>query len=149
MEETLVARAPGRPGRRKGSGKRAGADGAWGLRAVQALADPSRWRIIRELAAGSRTLGDLATRVGLSAACTSHHVSILKETELVLTSRDARTLVCSLARTPGRAGDLLDLVLGSSTVRQISNQTQTRPATGAPELDHSPRRRSDIEEFLF
>jgi DNA-binding transcriptional ArsR family regulator len=149
VNTTSIAPVRGRPGRRKGSGKLAGAGSEWGLRAVQALADPSRWRIVRELAASSGTLGDLAARVDLSAACTSHHVSILKEVGLVTTSRDARTVRCELATGSGDAVRLLELVLEDRVLPNLSNRPQTRPATGAPELEVAASRRKDIEEFLF
>jgi ArsR family transcriptional regulator, lead/cadmium/zinc/bismuth-responsive transcriptional repressor len=154
VEETLNGRVPGRPGRRKGSGKRAGAEGAWGQRAVQALADPSRWRIVIELAQAPRPLGELASRVGLSAACTSHHISILKEAELVETHREARSTVCSIPPAKSRAGELLHLVSEAQTqAAYVSNQMNStpigsrRPRTGAPELETTPRR--DIEDFLL
>lgn len=163
MEETLQIHPPGRPGRRKGSGKRAGAEGAWGLRAVQALADSSRWRIVLELERGSRSLGELAGLVGLSAACTSHHVSILKQSELVETRREARALRISVPDAGSRARRLLDLLAaGPANVSLLSNRVTlsgydprmaVRPRTAAPELEASmPRsRRSsgiDIEEHL-
>lgn len=133
MSTTSIAPVRGRPGRRKGSGKRAGAESEWGLRAVQALADPSRWRIVRELSNGASTLGDLAARVDLSPACTSHHVTILREAELVTTTRDARSTRCALTTEPGSSRRLLDLVLGESP--KLSNRPFVRP--------------KDIEDFLF
>jgi DNA-binding transcriptional ArsR family regulator len=161
MEETVNGRVPGRPGRRKGSGKRAGAEGAWGQRAVQALADPSRWRIVFELEQGARPLGELASRIGLSAACTSHHISILKEAELVETRRVARSIVCSVPSPASRAGALLRLVApGRMNIPYVSNPTvgagagSRRPRTGAPELEvEIPKGRipagTDIEDFLL
>lgn len=160
MEETTNARVPGRPGRRMGSGKRAGSEGAWGQRAVQALADPSRWRIVHELGLGPRSLGDLANRVGLSAACMSHHISILKEAELVVVRREARRTWCSIPETDSRAGDLLKvLAIEGRSIPPISNPRiqvveSIRPMTGAPELETASagtRRTSgiDIEDYLL
>ena len=154
MEETLQMPVQGRPGRRKGSGKRAGAEAAWGQRAVQALADPSRWRIVRALEQGPRALGELATLIELSAACTSHHVSILRESGLVETRRQARSIRISLPSGGTQAADLLRLVAGGPTtvslVSKPEQRSRYRPQTGAPELE-SPRRPSgiDIEEFLL
>ena len=146
METTSAERVKGGPGRRKGSGKRAGEGASWGLRAVQALADPSRYRIVVELAAGPRILGDLARRVELSAPCTSHHISILKEMGFVETQRDARMLRCSLARGDTPAGRMLDLLLADRYLPNISNRHST---VSAPELEPAPNRSKRIEEFLF
>ena len=151
----------GRPGRRKGSGARAGGDASWGLRAVQALADPSRWRMVRSLAGTSRSLGELAREVGLSAGCTSHHVSILKEVGLVETVRVARQVRCSLSEPGSRGAIFLAAVEAEEVdVPLISNYERDRgqehrPAPAAPELEESGtagagRKRSiPMEDFLL
>ena len=139
-------RTKGRPGRRMGSGKRAGSDAEWGLRALQALADPSRWRIVQELAAAPRTMGELADRIDLSAACTTHHISILKEMEFVESSREARQVRCSLTTGSSRAARLLAIVLADRTLPKVSNRTSSH---AAPELETAASYRKPIEEFLF
>jgi DNA-binding transcriptional ArsR family regulator len=146
METTSAERVKGGPGRRKGSGKRAGSDAAWGLRALQALADPSRYRIVDVLFSGTRSLGDLARQVDLSAPCVSHHISILKEMEFVETQREGRLLRCSLARGESRAARMLDLILADRYILNVSNRHST---VAAPEFDPSPKRSKPIEEFLF
>jgi ArsR family transcriptional regulator len=145
-EAPASERTKGRRGRRMGSGKRAGSDAEWGLRALQALADPSRWRIVQELAAAPRTLGELAGRVDLSAACITHHISILKEMEFVESTREARQVRCSLASGPSRAARLLAIVLGERELPKVSNRTSSH---AAPELEPAPTYRKPIEEFLF
>jgi DNA-binding transcriptional ArsR family regulator len=146
METMSEERTKGRPGRRMGSGKRAGSDAAWGLRALQGLADPSRWRIVTELAAAPRTMGELAERIDLSAACTTHHISILKEMEFVVSTREARQVRCSLATGNSRAARLLAIVLGERTLPKVSNRTSSH---AAPELETAPTYSKPIEEFLF
>src|SRR5689334_10726923 len=74
-------------GRRKGSGARVGIGAPAGFRVVQALADPSRWRAVELLGAEERSIGDLARALGLSLACVSHHISILKEVGILRTER--------------------------------------------------------------
>jgi DNA-binding transcriptional ArsR family regulator len=91
-------------------------------------------------------MGDLAARVDLSAACTSHHVSILKEMEFIETSREARLVRCSLTSGSSRAARLLDLVLAERMIPKVSNN---RSLNAAPEFESAPRRGKDIEEFLF
>ena len=146
METMSEERTKGRPGRRMGPGKRAGSDADWGLRALQALADPSRWRIVQELAAAPRTMGELADRIDLSAACTTHHISILKEMEFVVSSREARQVRCSLATGSSRSARLLAIVLADRTLPKVSNRTSSH---AAPELEPAPTYRKPIEEFLF
>lgn len=146
METTSAERVKGGPGRRKGSGKRAGSDAAWGLRAVQSLADPSRYRIVVELAAGPRSLGDLARRVELSAPCASHHISILKEMEFIETTRNGRMVSCALVRGGSRAARLLDIILAD---RYIPNVSKSHSVVAAPELEPTRNISKRIEEFLF
>ena len=146
METMSEERTKGRPGRRMGSGKRAGSDAEWGLRALQALADPSRWRIVQELAAAPRTMGELADRIDLSAACTTHHISILKEMDFVESRREARQVRCSLATGSSRAARLLAIVLADRTLPKVSNRTSSH---AAPELETAASYRKPIEEFLF
>ena len=105
----------GRGGRRKGSGKRAAGDAPWELRAIQALADASRWDIVHLLSIHEDTVGEVARRVGLSIACTSRHMSILIESELVESRRAGRTTRCRLAVPGSRAGGLLH-ALGIETL---------------------------------
>ena len=94
-------------GRRKGSGARSGAGAPAGLRVIQALADPSRWRAVELLEPAERSVGDLAQALGLSLPCTSHHVSILKEVGVVTMHRVGKALHCRLA-TPGTSvGDFI------------------------------------------
>ena len=151
------------PGRRKGSGARAGADAAWGLRAVQALADPSRWRIIQELRTGSVPLGTLAGRLGLSLGCTSRHVSILKESGVVRSIRDGRSIVCSLPESGSAEAELLTLLAGTDAETMnayLSNhrdraEADSHLAATAPEFAMSapskPRivNSIDIEDYLL
>jgi DNA-binding transcriptional ArsR family regulator len=146
METTMTEPVKGRRGRRMGSGKRAGSGADWGLRALQALADPSRWRIVQELALAPRTMGELATRIDLSAACTTHHISILKEMNLIESFREARQVRCSLATGDSRAARLLAIVLEDRTLPKVSNRTSSH---AAPELEPAASYRKPIEEFLF
>jgi len=154
------------PGRRKGSGARAGADAAWGLRAVQALADPSRWRIVEELRAGPAPLGTLAGRLGLSLGCTSRHISILKESGVVRSVREGRSIVCSLPESGTSEAELLAL-LGDASAETVNAYISNHPArygadsdlaASAPEFSTSssdtrskPRivNSIDIEDYLL
>ena len=148
-----------RGGRRKGSGKRADASAPWPLRAVQALADGSRWSIIQYLSTNEAAIGQVARELGLSVACTSKHMSILKESELVQTARRGREVVCRLAIAGTPAGDLLEAVgvsglkRGGDTVAPAS--AQARSSSPAPELDDLLRpniiryQSKDMDDYLL
>lgn len=53
------------------------------------LADPARWRILRELAGGEALMVvELAERIGISADSTSKHLAPLREAGIVETGRN-------------------------------------------------------------
>jgi ArsR family transcriptional regulator, lead/cadmium/zinc/bismuth-responsive transcriptional repressor len=49
----------------------------------QALADPTRARIVYALTRGERSVGDLAALVGVSPSATSHHLKSLRDLRIV------------------------------------------------------------------
>ncbi len=52
-----------------------------------ALADPTRRQILRELAAGERTLGEIAAPHKMSLAAVSKHIKVLENAELIARER--------------------------------------------------------------
>ncbi len=62
----------------------------------RALADVNRLRIVRRLAEGPATVGDLIDYVGLSQPLVSWHVSRLKAAGVVETRRTGREVFCQL-----------------------------------------------------
>ncbi len=62
----------------------------------RALADVNRLRIVRRLAQGPATVGDLIDTVGLSQPLVSWHVSRLKAAGVVETTRTGREVFCQL-----------------------------------------------------
>jgi DNA-binding transcriptional ArsR family regulator len=62
----------------------------------KALADVNRLRIVKRLAEGPATVGDLIDTVGLSQPLVSWHVSRLKAAGLVETQRNGREVLCQL-----------------------------------------------------
>ncbi|MGA3029553.1 MAG: metalloregulator ArsR/SmtB family transcription factor [Candidatus Limnocylindrales bacterium] len=62
----------------------------------RALADVNRLRIVRRLAEGPATVGDLIDTVGLSQPLVSWHVSRLKAAGVVETWRTGREVFCQL-----------------------------------------------------
>ncbi|MGD9763435.1 MAG: ArsR/SmtB family transcription factor [Candidatus Binatia bacterium] len=80
---------------------------------LKALADDTRWRIVRELLAGSKTIGELVTRLDVSQYNVSKHVRILREAGVVETARDGKHVACRVNATfqkrMARGANVLDL----------------------------------------
>ncbi len=53
----------------------------------RALADPTRREILRLLAPGEKTVGELAEQFDMTKPSVSHHFAVLKEADLVRTRR--------------------------------------------------------------
>jgi len=68
-------------------------------RAIRALSDPTRREILRALRTGDLTSGEIASRFPMTAASVSHHLSVLKDADLVQAERDGRNVVYSLNTT--------------------------------------------------
>ncbi len=62
----------------------------------KALADPTRREILRLLADGSMSAGDIAKRFDMSKPSLSHHFSLLKQAELVRSHREGQSIVYTL-----------------------------------------------------
>jgi ArsR family transcriptional regulator len=65
----------------------------------KALADPTRREILRLLAHGEKTAGDIAERFDMTKPSVSHHFEILKKADLVRTRRDGQHIWYSLNTT--------------------------------------------------
>jgi DNA-binding transcriptional ArsR family regulator len=61
-----------------------------------ALGDPTRRRMLRELADGERTVGQLAEPFAISLAAASKHIKALENAGLIHRQVRGRTHVCSL-----------------------------------------------------
>ena len=62
----------------------------------KALADPTRREILRLLADGSMSAGDLADRFEMSKPSLSHHFGLLKQADLVRSHREGQSIVYTL-----------------------------------------------------
>ncbi len=65
----------------------------------QALADPTRRRILELLNEGNKSAGEIASHFNISAPSISHHLGVLKNAELVTTERKGQSIVYSLNTT--------------------------------------------------
>src|ERR671917_464607 len=63
---------------------------------IQALATPSRLRILARLHAGPTSVTELATAVGMEASAVSHQLRTLRHLGLVTGRRDGRQVVYEL-----------------------------------------------------
>lgn len=63
---------------------------------LEALADPTRRRIVELLARGDRTAGELVKAFDISAPAISQHLNVLREAGLVKTRAEGQTRIQSL-----------------------------------------------------
>jgi ArsR family transcriptional regulator, arsenate/arsenite/antimonite-responsive transcriptional repressor len=66
---------------------------------LQALSDPTRRRILSMLGERDLSAGEIGAAFDISAPSISHHLSVLKNAELVLARRDGQRIVYSLNTT--------------------------------------------------
>jgi DNA-binding transcriptional ArsR family regulator len=62
----------------------------------QALSDPTRRRILQLLKKNSLPVNDIAVNFNISLPSLSHHLSILKNADLVSTQRNGQQIIYSL-----------------------------------------------------
>jgi DNA-binding transcriptional ArsR family regulator len=67
---------------------------------LTAVSDPTRRSILRRLAAGPATVGELAAPFRISQQAISKHLACLERAHLVEKRRQGRTHVCSLNPAP-------------------------------------------------
>jgi DNA-binding transcriptional ArsR family regulator len=65
----------------------------------KALSDPTRREVLRLLARGERTAGELAEQFDMTRPSMSHHFSVLKEAELIRSRREGQQIYYSLNTT--------------------------------------------------
>ena len=78
------------------------------MSALQALADPTRQRIVEMLAAGALSSGEIAGRFKLSPPAISQHLKTLKTAKLVTVRTDRQKRIYSL--DPEGVGEVSDWV---------------------------------------
>jgi DNA-binding transcriptional ArsR family regulator len=70
------------------------------VQAIEALADPTRRRIVELLAEGERSAGALASEFTVSRPAVSRHLRVLRETGLVQAREEGTSRVYSLDPAP-------------------------------------------------
>jgi DNA-binding transcriptional ArsR family regulator len=66
------------------------------IRVLKALADETRWRIVRELLQKTLTVTELTQRVGATQYNVSKHLRILREAGIVTTEKEGKNLNCTV-----------------------------------------------------
>ena len=64
---------------------------------LKALADETRWRLVRELLAAPRTVGELTERLKATQYNVSKHLRILRQAGIVDARRNGKRVQCSVA----------------------------------------------------
>lgn len=67
--------------------------------AFKALADPTRRQILKLLQERDMTAGEIAEHFNMTKPSISHHLSVLKNSELVLDERQGQNIIYSLNMT--------------------------------------------------
>ncbi|HEX2162826.1 MAG TPA: metalloregulator ArsR/SmtB family transcription factor [Thermoanaerobaculia bacterium] len=112
---------------------------------LKALADPMRLRILHELEDGEVCVGDLAARVGGSAANVSKHLAVLRGAGLVRCRRDGMN-VCYCVVDPA-AFEVCRLVrdsLAQAAERATAELKQPVELRGAPSGPTTRRTEQDF-----
>ncbi len=63
---------------------------------LKALADPTRREILNLLKDGKRSAGEISEQFDISAAAVSRHLSVLKEADLVMDTREGKFIFYEL-----------------------------------------------------
>jgi len=64
---------------------------------LKALADEHRWRMVQTLLSETLSVGELGERLGIPQYNVSKHLAVLRESGIVVTERDGKTVQCSIA----------------------------------------------------
>jgi DNA-binding transcriptional ArsR family regulator len=80
-----------------------------------AVADPSRWAIVRLLRSRARSVQEVAREVGLSLPVTSRHLQRLRAAGIVAAERRGKTLLCRLSPKDTVGGNWLARAIDQST----------------------------------
>ena len=65
----------------------------------KALSDPTRREILRLLAGGEKSAGELAEKFDMTKPSMSHHFSVLKEADLIISRREGQQIFYSVNTT--------------------------------------------------
>jgi DNA-binding transcriptional ArsR family regulator len=123
----------------------------------RAIADPTRRAMLRELAAGPRTVGELAAPYDITLAGASKHIQMLERAGLIRREVQGRVHTCSLDARPLHAGaewlrhyerfwnrklDALESLLKADDAKAAAAKRSTSKPAGKSGKSRTPRRKS-------
>jgi DNA-binding transcriptional ArsR family regulator len=123
----------------------------------RALADPTRRAMLRDLAAGPRTVGELAAPFDISLAGASKHIQMLERAGLLQREVQGRVHTCRLDARPLHAGaewirhyerfwntklDALEALLKAEDAKTAAATRSASKPAGKPRKSPTPRRKS-------
>jgi DNA-binding transcriptional ArsR family regulator len=99
--------------------------------AMQALATPSRLRILARLHKGSASVGELAAAVGMEGSAVSHQLRLMRHLGLVVGRRDGRQVVYTLH--DDHVAEMLEQVVSHVEHLHLglAGRAESTPAAGA------------------
>jgi DNA-binding transcriptional ArsR family regulator len=117
-----------------------------------AVAEPSRWAMVRLLRTRARSVQEVAREVGLSMPVTSRHLQQLRATGIVTAERQGKNLYCRLSTPDTVGGRWLARAFGETmaTPTPRSSAPRARPSkrpAAPPPPPQVPRR--DLDDYLL
>ncbi len=91
------------------------------LRLLRALGDERRLRLLRLLALGAHTLGQLSAKAGMGKTLTHHHLTVLRGAGLVLVRSGNPTIYTLRYDTVAQVGPTLDAFLAPTARKERSD----------------------------
>jgi len=127
------------------------------LERLIAVAEPSRWAMLRLLSDRPRSVGEVAEAVGLSLPVASRHLQRLRACGLVSAERHGKSLVCALSESDTAGGLWLTRTLGEvvsarSPARPVSQKLRrrdSRPGHTASRPVVSSPPRQELDDYLL
>lgn len=90
-----------------------------------ALSDPTRLKLLREIADGERSVGYLAEKLGESQPKISRHLAFLRDHYVVSTRRDGKHIYYHITVATPEAGSVLSVITGQpGTPAQLPTPTK-------------------------
>lgn len=102
---------------------------------LKALADETRWRIVRELLAGPLHVNDLVERLGVTQYNVSKHIKILRATGIIKGERQGRHMECCIAPSFRRRLNPSQTVLDLGSAAAPSVSTRHRAEEFSPSVE--------------
>ena len=122
----------------------------------RALADPTRRAMLRQLAAGPRTVGELAAPFDITLAGASKHIQMLERAGLLQREVQGRVHTCRIDARPLHAGaewlrhyerfwtrklDALETLLRDEDAKSAAARRPPSKPPGKPRKSPTPRRK--------